>query len=47
MLKKSYSAPMLRSENVELGVFGSYGQQPTTYQKPMKKKRMWFWSWWW
>jgi hypothetical protein len=44
MVKKTYSAPLLKSENVEIGVFGSYGRRLPVIQRPMKKK-MWFWWW--
>jgi hypothetical protein len=48
MVKKVYSAPVVVSENVELGVFGSYGQSGPKggIKFPIKirgKSRGWWW----
>jgi hypothetical protein len=53
MVKKAYSAPVVRAEAVEIGVFGSYGSNRESgggIQLPGKQKGqkggIWSWAFW-
>jgi hypothetical protein len=37
--KKAYDAPVVKSEPIQVGVFGSYGGAPSIVPKPWKRRR--------
>lgn len=45
MVKKMYSAPVVKSDDVVLGVFGCYNQKPGTPASKSSKRRS-FGRWW-
>ncbi len=37
--KKAYEAPIIKSEPIKIGVFGSYGGGPSIDPRPWKRRR--------
>jgi hypothetical protein len=42
--KKAYTPPAVKSESIEIGVFGAYGGGGGNPQpRPRRRRRWWFW----